>query len=129
MTLTQMNIRIESEMKSAGDAAFAEIGYSPTEAVRELWGFAQRNRNDKQAIGDMMRSLCDPRSVEAEETSSAHRDAEFEEWLERGANLLSAFCVQAGIEPPAIPSLEPHEYDELLACALEEDDERIRRSL
>ena len=34
---TQMNVRIGAELKSAGDALFAQWGLSPSEAVRRLY--------------------------------------------------------------------------------------------
>ena len=35
--LTQMNVRIDAALKSAGDEALSSIGFSPTQAVRALW--------------------------------------------------------------------------------------------
>lgn len=40
--LSQINARIDAGQKSAGDAALASAGISPSEAVRALWGLAAR---------------------------------------------------------------------------------------
>lgn len=127
MTPVQMNVRIERDLKLAGDAAFEEIGYTPTEVVREMWGFAKRNRRNRRVLADMMRSLRDPRDIEVEDAATAQHDAEFEEWLERGPSIVREYCVQAGVDFDPIPSLTPEEYDELLAESLEEDHERVGR--
>ena len=36
-TTTQMNVRIDTVIKAAGDAALRERGISPTELIRSLW--------------------------------------------------------------------------------------------
>lgn len=46
----QMNIRLNKELKDRGDEAFANAGYSPSEAVRDLWSFAARHQESPQAI-------------------------------------------------------------------------------
>lgn len=37
-TMTQVNVRMERELKQRGDAALAEVGISPSDIVRALWG-------------------------------------------------------------------------------------------
>lgn len=41
-TLSQINARIDAGQKTAGDAALASAGISPSEAIRALWGLAVR---------------------------------------------------------------------------------------
>ena len=127
MTPVQMNVRIDRDLKSAGDAAFEDIGYTPTEVVREVWGFAKRNRRNQRALRDLMRSLRDPRKVAAEQQEQAQRDAELEKWLVRGPNVVRDVCAQYGIDIGILPSIFPEEYDELLVDGLMEDYERIAR--
>lgn len=33
----QMNVRMDRQLKEAGDAVLAHIGMTPSQAVRELW--------------------------------------------------------------------------------------------
>lgn len=37
---SQVNVRIDANMKTAGDAALAAAGITPTQAVRMLWSLA-----------------------------------------------------------------------------------------
>ena len=39
-TLTQMNVRMGSQLKLTGDEALSSIGFTPTQAVRTLWQYA-----------------------------------------------------------------------------------------
>ena len=120
MTPVQMNVRIDRDLKEAGDAAFADIGYTPTEAVRELWGFAKRNRHNRRAMAEVMRTLRDPREVEREEADRAKRIAEAEEWLNRGPRIIRDYYAQFGIEYDSLPPLTHEDYDRLLEEAYDE---------
>ena len=37
MATTQMNVRIDADVKRRGDAALARAGFTPTQAVRRVW--------------------------------------------------------------------------------------------
>lgn len=50
MASMQMNVRIDEELKSQGDAVFAKLGYSPTQVIRAVWGFAASKQNDLEAV-------------------------------------------------------------------------------
>lgn len=41
----QMNVRLDRSLKREGDAALAEAGYTPSQAVRAVWELAVRLRN------------------------------------------------------------------------------------
>lgn len=50
---TQMNVRLNSDIKAAGDRALASIGVTPTQAVRSLWehlAAAVRNPRDVERL-------------------------------------------------------------------------------
>ena len=40
MGMTQMNVRIDEDLKAAGDAAFRAAGVTPSEVVRSVWEYA-----------------------------------------------------------------------------------------
>ena len=124
MAPVQMNVRIEQDLKNAGDAAFEDIGYTPTEVVREVWGFAKRNRRNRRALNDLMRTLRDPREEEADEEARTRREAEFEEWLARGPGIVRDYCTHSGIDHGSIPRMTALEYDELLGDGLLEEYEQ-----
>ena len=96
----QMNVRIDRQLKEAGDAVLAQIGMTPSQAVRELWQYLTENgrmpvakRNNDEVPSDDMRSKV-----------SSSRVSE-------GAALISNFYERFSIERPS-PD-EAFDYDEL----------------
>ena len=51
---TQMNTRIDAELKAAGDAALAHLGYTPSAAVRGLWRFVVNHQDDAAAVREVI---------------------------------------------------------------------------
>ncbi len=64
MPTAQINARIDKDIKTNGDVAFAAIDCSPTQAIRALWGFASRNRQNKAALRDIIDTLEGKESIE-----------------------------------------------------------------
>lgn len=96
----QMNVRIDRQLKEAGDAVLAHIGMTPSQAVRELWQYLTENgrmpiakRNNDEVPSDDMRSKV-----------SSSRVSE-------GAALISNFYERFSIQKPS-PD-EAFDYDEL----------------
>lgn len=54
MAATQMNLRIDSQIKERGDAVLMEAGYSPTQAVRAVWAFAAAHAHEPQVVRDLL---------------------------------------------------------------------------
>ena len=50
MATTQMNVRLEDDLKRRGDAAFAAAGYTPTQVVRRIWERAAETGGDPEAL-------------------------------------------------------------------------------
>ena len=50
----QMNTRIDAELKAAGDAALAHLGYTPSAAVRGLWRFVVDHQDDAEAVREVI---------------------------------------------------------------------------
>ena len=42
----QLNVRIDPDLKAEGDRVLAQIGLSPSEAIRAFYEFVVQNRND-----------------------------------------------------------------------------------
>lgn len=96
----QMNVRMDCQLKEAGDAVLAQIGMTPSQAVRELWQYLTENgrmpvakRNNDEVPSDDMRSKV-----------SSSRVSE-------GAALISNFYERFSIQKPS-PD-EAFDYDEL----------------
>lgn len=120
MPAVQMNVRMDRDMKAIGDDAFLAAGYTPTEVVRDLWGFAGRHRHDGQAIQDMIDLLKGREAKPAE--GEEHRIAQFAEWLERGPKAIQDACVELGIDLDKGRTLAD---DALLEEAYDEEIERM----
>ena len=121
MAAVQMNTRLDSDLKTRGDASFADAGYSPSEAVRLFWGFAARNRHNRRAMTDMIERLKDPREAD-KGLSTPNEDS----WVMRGPALIQQYLRDYGASSADAPAWTPEEMDEVLADILEEDEARIR---
>lgn len=55
--MTQMNVRIDAELKKQGDRALERIGLSPSEAARALWEFAARHVNEPGKLQHIIEEL------------------------------------------------------------------------
>lgn len=126
MAAVQMNTRIDAELKAEGDAAFAELGYSPSEAVRLMWGFAARNRRNRRELLEVIDRLRDPREVEAERKSAELREAETAEWLTEWDAIYDHFLDEAEIDRNNFEPTTSANASETLGQILDEDFERIR---
>ena len=110
MESVQMNVRIDREMKASGDAAFAEAGFTPSEAVRVFWDFARRNR---RTLREFMDSLREPEEVRREREELARREAEAEAWVEELQRPIREFYEQFGIDPSTLPPFTQEDYERL----------------
>ena len=88
MPSVQMNVRIDESLKANGDRAFADLGLTPSHAVRALWEYASRNAGDKEALRTLMNSLAGP-----EDDSRAERVIQ----ARRGANLVNNLLAKHGL--------------------------------
>lgn len=115
-----MNIRIDRDLKIAGDKAFSDLGYTPTEVVRKVWDFARRNLHDRAALDGLMDALRDPSEIADEDEAAARRLAEFDDWLAQGQDTMRTCFAQAGMAggPPALSAAE---YDELVGVGLDDE--------
>lgn len=52
--MTQMNVRLETSLKTQGDAALAHAGYSPSQAARKLWALAAKLRHNPKLLQDIL---------------------------------------------------------------------------
>ena len=96
----QMNVRIDRQLKEAGDAVLAHIGMTPSQAVRELWQYLTENghmpvakMNNDEVLSDDIRSKASPSHVS------------------EGAALISNFYERFSIQRPSFD--EALDYDEL----------------
>jgi len=129
MGAVQMNTRIDGDLKAEGDAVFAELGYSPSEAVRLVWGFAARNKHDRQKLSDMLRLLKDPRKAQAEQKAAKQRQEETTHWLDEWDASWQGFFDTTGCDSAQYRPLDSKEIEAALGQILDEEQERNRLGL
>ena len=101
---TQMNTRIDPILKTKGDSALAEIGLSPSRAVRALWEKAAKRGKDLEEIAQLL--------LDAEDTTPSHENA-----VEEGWRAMDIAMASLGLDPAApLPTSD----EELLAEFWEE---------
>ena len=114
MATLQMNVRMDSATKPAGDEALASIGYTPSGIVHAIWNYASRNRHNRDALRSL-RKLLEP--TEADKTAEAHS------WVASGPsiykNILLSMCIEASPAP-----LQQSDDDLLLQAHLDKMAER-----
>lgn len=96
----QMNVRLDYQLKEAGDAVLASLGMTPSQAVRELWQYLTENgcmpiakKNNDEVLPDGIRTKA----------SLSH--------VSEGAALISKYYERLSIQRPS-PD-EALDYDEL----------------
>ena len=109
---SQVNARIDADLKAAGDAALAAAGLTPTKAVRMLWQLAVRYRDDPEKL----LAALDPDAAEPSADELAERQRKVEA-ARRGANLMKEFFEERGIElrpDPELRDMTDREYFDFL---------------
>lgn len=103
-----INVRLDSTLKNAGDAALAEEGVSVSQIVRALWSkLAERGKT----MEDLKRLLLDG-SNEAQGGGTSNPVA-------RGWELADEFCLRVGYNPSKARKQE-QAWDELYTHAMDE---------
>jgi antitoxin component of RelBE/YafQ-DinJ toxin-antitoxin module len=67
MEMTQMNTRIERQLKDDGDAVFAGFGYSPSQVVRLVWSWAIQHRHEPESVQDFLRKADQSKRAKEDE--------------------------------------------------------------
>lgn len=100
----QMNVRIDRQLKEAGDAVLAHIGMTPSQAVRALWEYLVVNG-------------CMPsRSGAAASSSDMAVTASMESRAVQGSHIVRDACLKYGIPVPELSG----DYDDLYEEAMAE---------
>lgn len=104
MPTSQMNVRIDDDIRIKGNGAFDSVGWSPSQAARELWGFAARNRRNPRKLRELQQFL--------QEEATQQRIS----LAETGPRILEELRTELGINQNAFD--EQPSYDELREMAL-----------
>lgn len=102
MPTSQMNVRIDDDIRIEGNLALEEVGWTPSHAARALWGYAARNRQHPRKLREMVDLLEGP-------AESKKKNPQPSEAVLRAARIYDEFCDKVGIDPlkpREVPSYE-----------------------
>ena len=113
----QLNVRMDPALKAAGDAGLADIGFSPSEAVRALWTLAARRGKDAMQVKKLLATASNTVAEEA-----VVEEPDVPDVLRRGWNIVPEGMAKLGITLKP-RSDTPESYEDML---YEEYLERMR---
>lgn len=109
MPTTQMNTRIDEELKTAGGEWLRALGYTPSQAIRLLWECAAHGAVDLKPLRQVM-SICE--DVADKEKEERHR--RMRRAIAKAPSLHREICDAIGIDSiPPMPALSDKELREL----------------
>lgn len=107
---SQINVRIDADLKRRGDASLAQSGLTPTGAVRALWELAASCADTPEAIEDALF----PRRKRRERDEAAARRARRAEAIAAGSHAVEDAYRAAGLAwPPQSAALPDADLKEL----------------
>lgn len=89
---TQMNVRLDSQLKRSGDEAFANAGLTPSQVVRTVWEFGSRHRDEPQVIRQAFASRLEQLDRIEVETEIAQ--------IEHATSICARLREEFGLTPP-----------------------------
>ena len=98
---SQVNARIDAELKRSGDAAMAAAGLTPTQAVRALWSLASRLADKPEKLHETLF----PEERAERERALDDRTRRHLQLVREGAGIMDKALLAQGVTPPA-----PHEH-------------------
>ena len=112
MATAQINARIDAQLKTAGNQALSQAGYSPTQAIRLLWSYAAEHWHDIAAIEklfDLLKGEADS-SLNGQASLRVRRAQE-------GPLIFEDACAEMGISEHAINVISKLADEDLLEQA------------
>ncbi|MBQ9021765.1 MAG: translation repressor RelB [Eggerthellaceae bacterium] len=105
----QMNVRMERALLEAGNAALAEMGITPSQAVRALWEKLAKRGKDREAVQTV---LFTP------EVSAEKQREDALDLVKKGHQIVDDFYRSMGIDPSTLPVEDFPSYEEIREEAL-----------
>lgn len=99
----QMNVRIDRQLKEAGDTVLAHIGMTPSQAVRALWEYLVINERmpSKEGSAEILSDEANRRFVESRAAQGSH--------------IIRDSCLKYGIPIPEFSGDYDDLYEEAMA--------------
>lgn len=92
MAMTQMNVRIDEQLRIEGNAALESVGISPAQMVRAVWSYAARNKNNPLKLKHDLKFLEEDKAPSEEVQRRLDLIAE-------GQKIVEDFYREMGITP------------------------------
>lgn len=89
---TQMNVRMDAQLKQVGDKAFANAGLTPSQVVRSVWEFGARHIDEPHIIRQAFASKLDLVEKLELDCDIAH--------IEQATSICSRLREQFGLKAP-----------------------------
>lgn len=102
----QINVRMNAAVKDAGDKALAEVGLSPSEAVRALWEAVG-------ARGETRERVLAALGITHVEAAQRERRAKRVVLVNRMAARYASLGEAGGIDPATLPVMDDEAWDDL----------------
>lgn len=114
---TQMNTRIGAELKAHGDAVFASLGLTASQAVRRFYEFAAACSADPDRLERVLSGATASQDADIERSGRIARRLEL---VESGSQLYAAALERLGVETVSsgYADFVNQPYDELCEAAL-----------
>ncbi len=99
----QMNVRIDRQLKEAGDTVLAHVGMTPSQAVRALWEYLVINERmpSKEGSAEILSDEANQRFVESRAVQGSH--------------IIRDSCLKYGIPIPDFSGDYDDLYEEAMA--------------
>ena len=104
----QINVRIDRELKEAGDRGLARRGITPSQAVRALWGIFATDGEEADRTSDVLLGMDFPREPTETETARLQAMQRFEDSQKSFMELLA----EAGVDPSSFTPMTEEEMRE-----------------
>lgn len=117
-TLSQMNIRLDGRLKTAGDAVLTEAGTNPTQLIRALWQKIAHGTADLRQVERVL-------GLRVQDESASENAATKLAAIRRGRTLFVEGLVKLGVDPTgAMPSSDVSDRDRYADALVERMQER-----
>lgn len=110
MTMSQMNVRIDEDLRKEGNLALEGIGFSPSRIVRDIWSYAARHRDNPLKLKQALQFLDEDQNPSSKRTDCSSK-------VKLGWDIVSNGLADLDI---SLSNAEPLPYDELKERAYRE---------
>lgn len=107
-TMAQVNIRMDSRLKSSGDAVLNRMGITPTQLIRAVWMKVARGT---EALDQLVEVLAQHPAAVGAPTTISQESCKNDPFEQR----LLAFYDESDLDYSSFGTLSEHEWENLLA--------------